>query len=176
MRPMLDDLELPQVQEILTHERRMLAEHKPPGMEGSLFQNMGRRPTNLILWGIAAGPSVLEFVESLNTLFDANQAVPFIADIVADAEIENVIIDNLQWREVAGKPSRYVYLLDLHELKEPLPPAGTLTPDLLDSDILDQVLDDLNLGFEVADLLSEFIPVLTDFNDALQRDGLGSLM
>ena len=45
MRPMLDDLELPQVQQVVTYERRALAEHKQPGMAGSLFQNMGRRPT-----------------------------------------------------------------------------------------------------------------------------------
>ena len=43
MRPMLDDIELPQVQEIAAYDRRMLAEHKPPGMDGSLLQNLGRQ-------------------------------------------------------------------------------------------------------------------------------------
>ena len=176
MRPMLDDLELPNVQEIRGHDQRVLAEHQPPGMEGSLFQNMGRRPTNLILWGIAAGPDSLDFVERMNPLFHANQAVPFIGDIVADAEIENVIINNLQWREVAGKPSHYLYVLDLHELMEPLPPAGALIPDIFDTDLLDEVLGALNLGFEIVDLLSEFIPIFTDFNGAVQRDGLNALM
>ena len=38
MRPMLDDLELKLVQEIDTYELRTLAEHKPPGMSGSLLQ------------------------------------------------------------------------------------------------------------------------------------------
>jgi len=56
MRPMLDDLPLPQVQEISTNEQRALAEHKPPSMAGSLLQNMGRRPTHLTLWGVASGP------------------------------------------------------------------------------------------------------------------------
>ena len=37
MNPMLDDLALPQVQEIAVIERRTLAEHKPPGMDGSLL-------------------------------------------------------------------------------------------------------------------------------------------
>ena len=176
MRPMLDDLVLPNVQEIRSQDHRILAEHKPPGMEGSLFQNMGRRPTNLLLWGIAAGPEALKFVEQMNDLFDANEPVPFIGDIVADADIEKVIIANLQWREVAGKPSRFVYLLELSEFKKPLPPTGTGVSDLIDSEILDDVLDNLNLGFAFVDLLSEFIPIFTDFSGALQRDGVGALM
>lgn len=176
MRPMLDDLALPNVQEIRSQDYRILAEHQPAGMEGSLFQNMGRRPTSLILWGIATDPEALDFVEALNSLFAANQPIAFIGDILADAEIEKVIIDKLVWREVAGKPSHYLYLLDLREFKQPLLPAGTRPADLLDSEILNQVLADLNLGFEVVDLLSEFIPVLTDFNGAVQRDGLSALM
>ena len=65
MRPMLDDLELHQVQELATYDRRMLAEHKPPGMDGSLLQNLGRRPGHLALWGVKTGPDALEFVETL---------------------------------------------------------------------------------------------------------------
>ena len=45
MQPMLDDLELSQVQQLDTDEQRALVEHKPPGMAGSLFQDMGRRST-----------------------------------------------------------------------------------------------------------------------------------
>ena len=82
MRPMLDDLELPQVQEIATYDQRMLAEHKPPGKAGSLLQNMGRRSTQLVLWGVASGADAQKFVEQLDGKFRAGDPVPFTAEAV----------------------------------------------------------------------------------------------
>ena len=175
MRPMLDDLELPQVQEINTRDLRVLAEHKPPGMEGSLFQNMGRRPTGLLLWGVAVGPDVLEFVEKLDEKFRAGNALPFIADIVADAEIEEMIIDDLHWQELAGKPQRFAYVLTLREFIEPVEPEDT---SLLDSDILDdaqglidQLVEGLDLGVLFSTGLEQFVPVLDSLLSRTQESG-----
>lgn len=122
VKPMLDDLELPLVQEIATYDKRMLAEHKPPGMEGSLLQNMGRRPERIILWGVAAGTDALKFVEKLEDKFKAGKPVPFTTDITADSKIDNVIIEDLSWQELAGKPERYAYVLSLLEFISPLQP------------------------------------------------------
>ena len=135
MRPMLDDLELPQVQEIRTQDRRALAEHRPPGMDGSLLQNLGRSPVRLALWGIASGPDAKTFVEKLDGKFRAGEAVTFTADIVADAEIQKVKIDDLRLQELAGKPDRFAYVLTLRESIEPVEPAEA--PGL-DTDILDE--------------------------------------
>src|SRR5437764_6664899 len=104
MNPMLDDLALPQVQEIAVIERRTLAEHKPPGMEGSLLQNMGRRPTRLALWGVASGADAQSFVEKLNGKFRDGKPVPFTVDIIADSRIDKMLIDNLRVQDLAGKP------------------------------------------------------------------------
>ena len=169
MRPMLDDLELPQVQEIATIERRVLAEHKPPGMAGSLLQNLGRRPTRLALWGVASGPDALSFIEKLDGKFRAAQPVPFTADIVADAEIEQVIIDDLRMQELAGKPDRYAYVLTLREFIEPVEPEDL---SALDTGILDEALgliDSLTTGFAIVEQLSAFVSQLTDLSQALKR-------
>src|SRR6185295_3748370 len=115
MRPMLDDLELPLVQEIATYDRRMLSEAKPPGMDGSVVQNLGRRATCLVLWGVTAGEDSKDFLDKLDRKFKSGQPMPFIADIVADAEIQNVLIDNLRMQELAGKPNRFAYVLTLRE-------------------------------------------------------------
>lgn len=122
MRPMLDDLELPVVQEIAYYDLRMLAEHKPPGMEGSLFQNMGRKPAKIILWGAALGPGALVLAEKLNEKFRAGQPVSFIADIVVDSEIDRVVIEDLQWEELAGKPEQFEYIMTLLEYISPAEP------------------------------------------------------
>lgn len=169
MRPMLDDLELPQVQEIANHDRRALAEHKPPGMAGSLLQNMGRRPTRLVLWGVATGPEALDFVEQLDGKYRAGEPVPFTADIVAEAEIEEMVIDNLQWQELAGKPERFAYVLTLREYLEPVEPEDT---SFVDTEVLDEalnIMDTLTTGLEIVERLSAFTNRLTKLNQALRH-------
>jgi hypothetical protein len=169
MKPMLDDLELPQVQEITTLDRRALAEHKPPSMSGSLLQNLGRRPTSLTLWGVATGPEALNFVEQLDEKFQASEPVSFTADIVADAEIEKMIIDDLRVQVLAGKPQRYAYVLTLREYIEPVEPEDTSG---LDTDILDDALgqlDNLTSGLEIIGQLSDIIGRLTALTQTLQQ-------
>ena len=176
MRPMLDDLELPNVQEIATHDRRVLAEHKPPGMAGSLLQNMGRRPARLVLWGVATGPESLEFVEELDGKFREGDPVPFIADIVAEAEIDEVVIDDLQWEELAGKPERFAYVLILREYIEPVEPEDT---SFLDSEILDDaqdIIEGLTSGLDILDQLSAFISRLTELDQTLEHEGMNAVI
>jgi len=169
MRPMLDDLELPQVQEIATLERRVLAEHKPPGMSGSLLQNMGRRPTRLTLWGVATGPDASDFLEKLDGKFRAAQAVPFVADIIADARIDKVLIEDLRVQDLAGKPERIAYLVTLREFIEPIEPedVSALNTNILDDAL--KLIGELTTGFEIVEQLSAFVSQLTELSQTLQR-------
>jgi hypothetical protein len=173
MRPMLDDIELEQVQEITTYDRRMLAEHKPPGMDGSLLQNLGRRPVHLTLWGVKTGSEALEFVEQLEQKYRAGKPVPFVTDIIAEAEIEEMIIDDLQWQELAGKPDRYSYVLTLREYIEPVEPEDTsfLEENILDDagDLFDDLVDGLDLSIDFATGLEQFITPLTEMLGRLQE-------
>lgn len=182
MRPMLDELELPRVQEIATRDRRVLAEHKPPGMAGSLLQNMGRRPSHLVLWGVATGPQALDFVEQLDGKYRAGEPVSFTADIVVEAEIEEMVIDDLQWREVAGKPERFAYVLTLREYIEPVEPEDTsfLDEDILEDaqNLIDDLVGGLDIGFDFATGLERFAEPLSDLLDRLRKfrhdvEGLG---
>lgn len=170
MQPLLDDLALPQVQEVTTRDSRALAEHKPPGMEGSLFQNLGRRPTEVILRGVASGPDSLTFVESLDARFRAGDPLPFIADIVADSEIEQMLIDDLRLEELAGKPQRYEYVLTLKSHIEPVEPDDA---SLLDSGILQDATSLIDVLAEGLDLELPFTTGLERFvaplSDLLQR-------
>jgi hypothetical protein len=173
MRPMLDNLELPLVQEIRTIERRSIAEHKAPGMEGSLLQNLGRRPLHVMLWGIAVGPDASQFVQDLNDKFTARQPVPFTADVVADAAVDNVVIQDLQVRELAGKPERYAFVLTLKESIKPVEPDDTSGVDLgiLDdaTALMDQVVSAVNIGMELALGLERFVPILSGLLGRVQQ-------
>lgn len=181
MRPMLDDLELPQVQEIRTHELRSLAEHKAPGMAGSYLQNLGRRPALLILWGVATGPDARDFLGKLEEKFRAGRPVPFTADIVADAHIETVRVEDLKLDEVAGRPDRFTYVLALREAIEPVAPE-TAAPAALDPGLDTDLLADaaaltgdlvagLAAGTELLDALARFVPQFTDLLARLRQLG-----
>ena len=172
MRPMLDDIELPQVQEIRAHEQRALAEHKPPAMAGSVLQNLGRRPARLIVGGIKTGPDALDFVETLNDKFRAGDPVTFVADIVADAELDTMLIDDLKFQEVAGKPQHYAYVLTLREYIEPVEPEDTsiLDTDILDQvdDLMDDLIDGLDIGLDFGTGLERFVEPLGDMLSRLR--------
>ncbi len=172
MRPMLDDIELPQVQEILTHHVRRLAEHKPPGMAGSLLQNLGRKPGGIVVWGFALGDNARDFLETLSERFKAGAPVPFTSDIVADANLDRVVIDDLRWEEVAGKPERYAYLLTLREYIEPTAPAET---SAIDAETLDEAAGLMEDMIDAIDLLplfdtglEQFVQPMTQFLEQLQ--------
>lgn len=170
---MLDDLELPQVQEIGTLERRVLAEHKPPGMAGSLLQNLGRRPTSLRLWGVATGPTALDFTKKLDAKFRAAKPVPFTADIVADAKIEKVMIEDVKFEQQAGKPERYSFVLTLKEHIKPIEPENATG---IDTDIagdaqnlLNGIVDGLGAGQAFAAQLGDITAKLSGFLAKLQQ-------
>jgi len=167
---MLDGLELPQVQEITSYDRRSLAEHKPPGMSGNVLQNMGRRPTRLVLWGVATGPDALKFTEQLDQKFRNAKAVPFTADISKDSQIELMFIDDLKLQELAGKPQRFGYVLTLREFIKPVEPENAGAG--LDTDILGDALNQLNnltSGFEILGQLSDVVARLAKLTAELQQ-------
>jgi hypothetical protein len=119
MKVKLADLELPQVQEVAVYERRSLAEHKPPGMAGSLLQNLGRHPAAIFLWGVVTGPKALEFIEKLESKFRAAAPAPFTAEIISGAGVSQVLVAGLRVQDLAGKPERFAYALSLREFIKP---------------------------------------------------------
>lgn len=163
MRPMLDDLELPQVQAITTCDSRYLAEHKPPGMKGSLLQNLGRRPTRLVVWGVVTGDSSDDFAKKLDAKFRDGKPVPFVSDIIADSKIDQVLVDDVRLQQLAGKPARYGYILTLREFIKPVAPedASRLDAGILDDaqSLVNGIVDGLSIAQAFATGLEKFVPI-----------------
>lgn len=185
MKPMIDDLELPQVQVVRTYDKRMLAEHRAISMDGSFLQNMGRKPTRLMLAGISSGLNALEFVEKLDDKFNEGNPVAFTADIIADANIEKMLIDDLKWEELAGRPNRFAYVLTLREYIEPVQPTtvSALNAGILEDaeGLLDELVEGLNLGITFPTGLERFVEPLgdlltrlRDFNQSVNSSGASS--
>jgi len=173
MRPMLDDLELPQVQRLRTHDYRALTEMRAPGMAGSFLQNLGRRPTRVMLGGVATGSDALTFVQKVEEKFRARKPVPFTADIVAEAKIDKVMIEDLRLLDVAGVPQRFAYVLTLSEFIEPLEPetAPGLEDEILGDagDLLDDIVGGLDVGQAFATGLEKFVDSIGGFLGRLQQ-------
>ncbi len=171
-QPVLDDLELPLVQEITTQDHRALSEHKPPGMAGSLVQNLGRRPLRVTVHGVATGPDSLATAQKLDDKFRAGKPVPFVADIVTDARLDLVLIEDLRLQELAGKPERFAYALTLREFIKPVDPAPAvgIDTDVL-GDALDRlagVVDGIAAAQALASGLERFVPQFTSLLARLQ--------
>jgi hypothetical protein len=169
---MLDDLELPLVQELTTYDHRTLSEHKPPGMAGSLLQNLGRGPLRVVLWGVAAGPDAQATMAKLDGKVRAAQPVPFTGDIVADARLDLVLIEDLWLQELAGRPQRYGYVLTLREYIKPVDPGPAVDAGV-DTGILSDALGRVNAVADGIELVQKFAtglePFVARFSDLLQQ-------
>jgi hypothetical protein len=180
MRPLLGGIELPQVQDLATHDQRAVAEHKAPGKDGSMLQNLGRAPTGVTVRGVATDTASLELVERLKAVLQSGQPVAFVADISDDTAIEQVLVDDLQVRELAGRPGRYAYVLTLREYTEPVEPASSVALDagiLEDArGLLDGIVDGLDIAIPFSTGLEGFVAPLTDMLERLRafREAVGS--
>jgi hypothetical protein len=172
IRPMVDDLALPQVQQIVTQDRRRLVEHRAPGMDGSLLQNLGRDAAWVVLQGVATGPDAAPFIASLSEKLRTAAPVAFVADIVADAHIERMVIDDLRVEDIAGAPARLTYTLSLREHPAPPPTVATsLDPAILGeaADLVSGLVDGLAGATAFAAALADITGTLGDLLQKLQR-------
>ena len=127
-RPMLDDVELQQVQEIEAEEKEALSQHGVPALEGDFLQDLGRRATRVKLTGVLTGEKAGEGLKKLREKFQAAEAVPFVADIATATKVDKVLIEEMGVRELAGKPERFEYALTLLEFTPPPKPKEEPPP------------------------------------------------
>ena len=130
MSVVLGDIELI-VHRIDTGERRGFAEHRLPGLNGSIFQNMGTEPVSISLEGTLHGNEALTKLEELRSKFKTGEPIAFVADIATATEVDEVIIEDLTVREIAGRPDHFRYAIKLRQDPE----EGTTMEQLLQEQI-----------------------------------------
>ena len=143
-RPMLGDIELQLVQEIETGEDQVLARHDIPALEGDFLQGLGRRATRLTLTGVLTGPEAGEGLKTLRDKFRGAEPVAFVTDITTATRVNEVLIEEMGVRELAGKPERFEYAFTLREYSpaaevEVEQPPDPEPPDEPSDDIDDNV-------------------------------------
>ena len=110
---------LSSVYNINVSEKRSIVEHKIPGLEGGVLQDLGREPVRISFEGTLWGEGAKEALESIRSRFKAGEPVPFNSDISGVAEVTQVLIEDLQVEEVGGTKNRYQYWIVLREYTIP---------------------------------------------------------
>jgi hypothetical protein len=122
-----------------------------PGLSGDLHQDLGRDALEVELYGSLSGDQARdEFLKELRTQFLAGEPVDFVADIVGESELEQVLITSFELEESAGRPEEFRYRMVLREDTEPPEPPGLAEDFGLDVDA-DLGLD-VDLGLDLLDL------------------------
>jgi hypothetical protein len=185
---MLDNLSLPLVQDVRSREDRAWVAHQVPGKDGAAYQHLGRLPARITVVGLMLDNESLSLLEQVRQKFQDRQPVPFTADIATATEIQQVVIDDVQVREVAGRPQQFRYELCLVEYVPPPPPAAPLEApgvDDLAGDLMDDFTDALGdlpelpglLDLNLVDPTPPLESMLDTFTSATQQigDALGPL-
>lgn len=145
LRPMLGDIELQQVQSIDTDQEQTWVRHAIPALEGDFFQGMGRRSGRFGLAGVLSGADVGEGLQALREKFRAAEPVPFVSDIASATQIDDVLIEAMEVREISGHPLRFEYAFRLREYLPP-PPTPQEPPPIIP---VEPPLDEATLIVEV---------------------------
>jgi outer membrane protein OmpA-like peptidoglycan-associated protein len=142
-RPVLGELELQQVQRIAVDGDRVLEEHEVVALEGDFLQELGRRATTIDVSGVLTGEEAGQGLKALRESFRAAEPVSFVSDISTATRVDDVLIEALSVRELAGRPARFEYAVRVRELLQPPPvteePPPPVPPEPPEPDIVRDV-------------------------------------
>jgi hypothetical protein len=151
VRPMVGRWQVPRIEAIASRESRRLVVLPVPGLSGDLHQDLGRDALEVELRGSLSGDQARDdFLKELRGQFLAGEPVDFVADIVNESELEQVLIAAFDLEESADRPEEFRYRLVLREYTEPPEPPGAGAGFGLDVDA-DLGLD-VDLGLDLLDL------------------------
>ena len=107
------------VHNINVSEKRSIVEHRIPGLQGNVLQDLGREPVRIAFEGLIFGEDALQFVEQIQLKYKAGTPVPFSSDLSGVTEVTQVLIEELQVEEVGGVINTYTYWMVLREYTPP---------------------------------------------------------
>lgn len=173
---MIGGWEPARIERIVSLESRRLAVLPVAGLSGDLHQDLGRGAVAVEITGSLWGDETRDtFLAELRAKFQAGEPVDFVADIVKESELEQVLIEELAFEEDAAAPEVFRYRIVLREYTEPPEPPG-LGADLgleLDAelDLLAELgLDGLDLPAIAADVpqVGDLLSPVKDAADTLK--------
>lgn len=133
----LAGIQLNRVHKIATLEQASLVQHRVPGLEGNIVQNLGRDSVLLQIVGIFYGATAREDLENLRQVYKQREPVDFLAEITGQAYFGQVILERFEVRQLAQEPDQFSYTLTIAEYVVPPEPEVALSGiPSVDADIL----------------------------------------
>jgi len=125
VKPLIDSWVVPRIAWIASGEARRIAFLPVPGLSGDLSQDLGRSGLTVEIAGALHGNEARdEFLKSLREKFLKGEPADFIADIVKESELEQVLIESFALEESSKNPDEFWYRIRLKEYTEPPEPPG----------------------------------------------------
>lgn len=122
------------LQNLRTEDARNLIRQRGPGYPGSVLQDLGRESIVLCMDGLLLAEDSLAALGELRKAQQEGTPLSISADILAGADLTEVVIEELGVRQLAGYSGRFWFSLRVREYREPPePPAAGLSA--LDADI-----------------------------------------
>lgn len=149
VKPMLGEIELQLVQKVNSRQDQSLSQHGVPALDGDFLQRLGRCASRITLNGVMTGTEAGASLKTLREQFRTAAPVSFVEDIATATKVDEVIIEEMCVRELAGKPERFAYALTLREYLAPPPHTSVDAPE----EPVEEVEDDIDE--EASDLNDE---------------------
>lgn len=127
VRPVLGELDLQQVQRIVVDDAEVFTAHAPAALDAQFLQRLAHRSASIRLLGVLSGADARAGLADLRQRFRDAEPLGFTADVATAARIDQVLVEELTVREVAGHPDRYEYAITLRHYNPP-PAPQTETP------------------------------------------------
>lgn len=108
------------ISNIVSAAKRNYVMHSIPGLDGCVFQDMGRTAVVIYFEGMVTGKSALSVIEMLRSKYKSGEPVSFNADVSGASDISKVVIEDFRVSEAAGSKGRYSYTIRLKEYNEPV--------------------------------------------------------
>jgi hypothetical protein len=126
LRPMIGAWQVPRIEAIRAHEARRLGALPVPGLSGDLHQDLGKGALTVEIAGSLSGDEARDgFLAELRGKFYAAEPVDFVADIVHESDLEQVLVEAFEVEEVASGADGFRYRLRLKEHTEPPQPVAS---------------------------------------------------
>jgi outer membrane protein OmpA-like peptidoglycan-associated protein len=127
VRPVLGELDLQQVQRIVMDDAEVFTAHAPAALDAQFLQRLAHRSASIRLLGVLSGADARTGLADLRQRFRDAEPLSFTADVATAARIDQVLVEELTVREVAGHPDRFEYAITLRHYSPP-PTPQTETP------------------------------------------------
>lgn len=165
----------------LTHvsvrERARIIHHDVPGLSGELAQTLGRASVEVSLRGLFYGPSAVEGLNRLRSVYLEHEPVDFFTESVGEGYFTQVLISRLETSQRAGYLDQFDFLCNVVEYVEPPEPVVLDPLAVPDTGLLDEAasfMDDVQNGLEQVSQLTDLLNIPAFENPVQTLPGMAS--